>query len=227
LELDRRPKNTSEHGLADANVETVPDAPSECRLVILGASTGGPAALKTVLPKLPAELSVPVLVVQHMPPNFTRSLAERLNATCELEVVEATDQMPATGGKIIIAAGGKQLKLSARDDQLIVRITEDPPENGVRPSVDHLLRSAVELVRGDALAVIMTGMGRDGLEGCRLLKQAGGFVFAQSRSDSVVYGMPKAIVEARLADRTLPLGKIAPAIVRHVKRSRRSSEQNT
>lgn len=204
-------------------VETIPDAHSECRVVVLGTSTGGPAALKAVLPKLPAQLSVPVLVVQHMPATYTRSLAERLNVNCELEVIEATDQMPAIGGLVIIAAGGKQMKLDSRGDQLIVRVTEDPPENGVRPSVDHLLRSTVEAVRGDALAVIMTGMGRDGLEGCRTLKQAGGFVFAQSQTDCVVYGMPKAVADAQLADRTLTLGKVAPAIVRHVKRSRRSS----
>jgi two-component system chemotaxis response regulator CheB len=204
-------------------VETVPDAHSECRVVVLGASTGGPAALKAVLPKLPAQLSVPVLVVQHMPATYTRSLAERLNTNCELQVMEATDQMPAVGGKVIIAAGGKQMSLGSRGDQLFVRVTDDPPENGVRPAVDHLLRSTVEAVQGDALAVIMTGMGRDGLEGCRTLKQAGGFVFAQSQTDCVVYGMPKAVADAQLSDRTLTLGKVAPAIVRHVKRSRRSS----
>ena len=98
-------------------------------------------------------------------------------------------------------------------------MTDDPPENGVRPSVDYLLRSAVDVFDGNALAVIMTGMGRDGLEGCRALKQAGGYVFAQCQDDCVVYGMPKAVIEEQLADRTLPLGKIAPAIVRHLKRS--------
>ena len=103
-----------------------------------------------------------------------------------------------------------------------MRVNNDPPENGVRPSVDYLLRSASDLLDGNALAVIMTGMGRDGLAGCRQLKQAGGYVFAQSQEDCVVYGMPKAVTEEGLVDRVLPLGKIAPAIVRHITRSRRS-----
>ncbi len=130
--------------------------------------------------------------------------------------------MEAVGGRVIIAAGGKQMKLTARGKQLLVRVTGDPPENGVCPSVDYLLRSAVDALDGNVLAVIMTGMGRDGLDGCRALKQAGGYVFAQSQSDCVVYGMPKAVIDERLADRTLPLGKVAPAVVRHIKRSRRS-----
>lgn len=208
----------------DANEgdDSAPVPRSACEAVIIGTSTGGPEALKTVLPKLPAELSVPVLVVQHMPAKYTLSLAARLNQICELEVIEATDRVPATAGKVIMAAGGTQMKMTRKRDQLIVQTIDDPPENGVRPSVDYLLRSVVRALGGNALAVIMTGMGRDGLKGCRELKDAGGYVFAQSQSDSIVYGMPKAVVDERLADRKLRLGKIAPAIVRHVKRSRRS-----
>jgi two-component system chemotaxis response regulator CheB len=101
-------------------------------------------------------------------------------------------------------------------------VTDDPPEKGVRPSIDYLLRSACEVVDGNALAIIMTGMGRDGTDGCQRLKQAGGFVFAQHQEDCVVYGMPKKVIEAGLADRVLPLGKIAPAITRHIHRSCRS-----
>ena len=195
-----------------------------CDAVVLGTSTGGPVALKTVLPRLPENLPVPVLVVQHMPEQYTRSLAVRLNASCPLEVVEATDGMQAAPGRIIIAAGGKQLRM-VRDRQsgLLVRVTEDPPENGVRPSVDYLLRSVTDVLEGGALAVILTGMGRDGLAGSQSLKDAGGYVFAQSEEDAIVYGMPKAVIDHQLADRVLPLGKVAPAIVRHVKRSRRSA----
>lgn len=202
--------------------KAVPTAKSECRAVIVGTSTGGPAALKAMLPRLPADLSVPVLVVQHMPKQYTKSLAMRLNTICELEVIEATDRMDAVAGKVIIAEGGKQMKLASSGNRLIVRVTDDPPENGVRPAVDYLIRSAAEVLDGDSLAVIMTGMGRDGLEGCKSLKQAGGFVFAQGPNDCVVYGMPKAVIEEKLADRILPLGKMAPAIVRHIKRSRTS-----
>ena len=207
---------------ADDVVESAPAPSSACQVVIIGTSTGGPEALKAVLPRLPAELPVPLLVVQHMPAQYTRSLALRLDEICELEVVEAQDKTEAVAGKIIIAQGGQQMQLKRVGGSLLVRVNDDPPENGVRPSVDYLLRSVCNVFHGDALAVIMTGMGRDGLEGCLALKQAGGFVFAQCQDDCVVYGMPKAIIEKGLSDRILPLGKIAPAIVRHLKRSRRS-----
>ncbi|MEM1068148.1 MAG: chemotaxis-specific protein-glutamate methyltransferase CheB [Planctomycetota bacterium] len=191
-----------------------------CRLVILGTSTGGPAALKHVLPKLPSSLPVPVIVVQHMPAKYTLSLATRLDATSELNVIEGYDGLAASPGQIILASGGRQTKVIADGKNLRIAVTDDPPENGIRPSVDYTIRSAIAAVDGNALAVILTGMGRDGLEGCRVLKAAGGSVFAQSQIDSVVYGMPKAVIDAGLADRTLTLGKVAPAIVRHVKRSR-------
>ena len=201
-------------------VDSIPTAQSECRAVIIGTSTGGPAALKTVLPRIPKDLPVPVLVVQHMPATYTLSLANRLNEICDLDVVEATDKMDAQPGRVIVAAGGKQMKLVANEGRMIVRVTDGPREHGVCPSADYLIRSAATELDGNLLAVIMTGMGRDGLEGCRILKQAGGFVFAQCQSDCIVYGMPKAVIDQQLADRILPLGKIAPAIVRHIKRSR-------
>ena len=146
----------------------------------------------------------------------------RLDDICELEVVEAADKMEAVAGKVIIAAGGRQMKLERSGPSLLVRVNDDPAENGVRPSVDYLVRSAIDVLHGNVLVVIMTGMGRDGLAGCRQLKQADGFVFAQCQDDCVVYGMPKAVIEEGLVDRALPLGKIAPAIARHIARSRRS-----
>jgi two-component system chemotaxis response regulator CheB len=141
---------------------------------------------------------------------------------CELPVREGYDKMETAPGTVVIAPGGRQMKLQRAAEGLLLRVNDDPPENGVRPSLDYLVRSAAEVLQGQALAVVMTGMGRDGLEGCRQLKQAGGYVFAQCQDDCVVYGMPKAVIEENLADRALPLGKIAPAIVRHVKRSRRA-----
>ena len=196
-----------------------PVATSACRAVIIGASTGGPKTLKNVLPKLPVGLPVPIFVVQHMPANYTRSLACRINEICPYEVSEARDSMEAEAGKAFFAPGGKQMRLEQKESQLLIRINDDPPENGVRPSVDYLIRSAAQILDGAALAIIMTGMGRDGLIGCRQLKQDGGYVFAQSEEDCIVYGMPKAIIDEGLADRILTPGKIAPAIVRHLKRS--------
>jgi two-component system chemotaxis response regulator CheB len=228
-ESSGRPPRTPRGSLArhpiqpDVVAEAAPAPTAPCQAVIIGSSTGGPEALKVVLPKLPRELTAPVLVVQHMPAQYTRSLAARLDEICELEVVEAVDQAEAVAGKVIIAAGGRQMKLERRGASLLVRVNHDPAENGVRPSVDYLVRSASEVLGGNALVVIMTGMGRDGLAGCRQLKQVHGYVFAQCQDDCVVYGMPKAVIDDGLVDRALPLGKIAPAIVRHLARSRRSS----
>jgi two-component system chemotaxis response regulator CheB len=202
-------------------VEPAPIPKAACRAVILVASTGGPEALKLVLPRIPAEFPVPLLVVQHMPAQYTSSLAARLDPLCDLHVVEGSDAMEAVRGNIIIAPGGRHMKVERVDSKMLIRVTDDPPENGVRPAADFLIRSVCSVLGGNALAVIMTGMGKDGLEGCRQLKQAGGYVFAQHRDGCVVYGMPKAVIDANLADRTLPLGKIAPAMVRHLNRSRR------
>lgn len=206
------------HGVAEAT----PQAAAACQAVVLGASTGGPSALKKVLPRLPDRLSVPVFVAQHMPPQYTKSLAVRLNDVSVLQVVEAEEGMIAKPGIVVLGAGGQQMRVVKQGNSFQVQLTDDPPENGVRPAVDYLLRSVTQATNGNALAVIMTGMGRDGLESCRQLKQQGGHVMAQNQADCVVYGMPKAVVEAGLAERILPLGKIAPAIVRHIKRSQRS-----
>ncbi len=177
--------------------------------------------MKVVLPELPADIPVPVLVVQHMPGEYTSALARRLDGMCALEVREASDGKEARAGHVLIAPGGRQMKLVGRDERVAVRITHDPHENGCRPSVDYLFRSAVAAVDGKALAVILTGMGRDGFKGCCALKECGGQVFAQHEYGCVVYGMPKAVIEQGIADRVLPLGRIGPAVVRHVKGSRK------
>ncbi len=205
--------------------ERAPRATSSCRVVVIGTSTGGPVALKTVLVKLPSTLSVPVLIVQHMPPKYTESLANRLNQLSELTVREAVDGTEVEKGTAVIAPGGQHVKLERRNARVYLRLTNDPPENGCRPAVDYLLRSAADVYHGDGLAVIMTGMGRDGTRGCAELKEKGGYVFAQHEDGCVVYGMPKSVIQAGLADRVLPLGKIAAAIVRHVKRSQRASPE--
>jgi two-component system chemotaxis response regulator CheB len=186
--------------------------PAKCRAVIIGISTGGPPALKQLLPALPASLPVPVLVVQHMPPKYTKALAKRLNEASSLEVAEASNGMEARAGRVLVAPGGMQMRLVRRSNRLSTDILDDPPEHGCRPSVDYLLRSAINILDGEILCVIMTGMGRDGLEGCRLLKEHGGRVFAQHPHGCAVYGMPKAIIDDGIADRILPLGRIGPAL---------------
>jgi two-component system chemotaxis response regulator CheB len=183
-------------------------------VVLIGISTGGPKALTQMLPRLPAELPVPVLIVQHMPPVFTRSLANDLDLRCKLRVSEAEEGQPVLRGSILIAPGGRQMGLRREGDSIVARITDDPPENSCRPSVDYLFRSAVAIYGGNALAVIMTGMGSDGTAGCRLLRQRGARVIAQDEASCVVFGMPREPIAQGLVDVVAPLDRIATEIVR-------------
>jgi len=182
--------------------------------VVLGISTGGPKALTEMLPRLPADLPVPVLLVQHMPPVFTRSLADDLNGRCKLRVCEASEGQEVTAGRVYIAPGGKQMGVARTAGGTAIRITDDPPENSCRPAVDYLFRSAVGAWGGDLLGVIMTGMGNDGLVGCRLLKQRGATVLCQDEASCVVYGMPRGVAEEGLADVISPLAMISGEIDR-------------
>ena len=148
-----------------------PQRPPE--IVAIGISTGGPAALHEMLPKLPADLPVPVVIVQHMPPKFTRSLADDLDRHCALHVQEASDGERLQPGTVYIAPGGRQMQVERLTRRPQSRITDDPPEKCCKPSVDYLFRSLAEQLGASVLAVIMTGMGDDGAVGCRLLKQRG------------------------------------------------------
>jgi two-component system chemotaxis response regulator CheB len=188
-------------------------SPAGIACVLIGVSTGGPVALMRLLPALPATLGVPIFIVQHMPPLFTQSLAESLHARCALTVREAAPGDMAAANTVYIAPGGRQMRLRrAADRQLTIEITDDPPEHNCRPSVDYLFRSAAEHVPGRALAVILTGMGNDGTDGMRLLKRSGCPTIAQDSGSCVVYGMPRAAVDAGVVDTVLPLPAIAAQI---------------
>mgnify|MGYP001579936464 FL=1 len=180
------------------------------RAVVIGSSTGGPQALRALLPELPGDLAAPVLVVQHMPPGFTRALAERLDSTCALRVEEAHPGSHAEAGKILLAPGGFHMKLRMNGD---VELTQDKPECSVRPAVNVTMESVVKLYGGDTLGVVLTGMGHDGTRGAELIKAAGGHVITEAESSCVVYGMPRSVVEAGLSDRSAPLDRVADAIV--------------
>jgi two-component system chemotaxis response regulator CheB len=188
-------------------------------IVAIGISTGGPNALSQMLPLLPGDLGVPVVIVQHMPPVFTKSLATSLNAKCALTVKEAQEAEAIQPNTVYIAPGGKQMKLVASADgkNRIIKITNDPPENSCRPSVDYLFRSVGDYYVGRTTAVIMTGMGSDGTKALQLLKQKGALVIAQNEATCVVYGMPKAPIEQGLADVIAPLNKIADEITKSVR----------
>jgi two-component system chemotaxis response regulator CheB len=191
------------------------------RAVLIAASTGGPRALETLLPDLSRHVDLPILIVQHMPAQFTLSLAENFARICHNPVVEASDGEPILPKTIYIAPGGKHLLLRADAGRLLTGLNEQPPENGCRPSADVLFRSAATVLGGDAAAVVLTGMGADGTAGLRPLKRAGAYVIAQDEATSVVWGMPGSAVTAGLANEVLPLEKIAAAVTAVAQAGRR------
>lgn len=194
-----------------------PAPPALIEIVAIGTSTGGPNALTEMLSELPADLPVPVVVVQHMPPTFTKFLADRLDACCALRVAEAGRDEELSAGTIWIAAGDFHMSVYAQGTRRRIRSHQAPPENSCRPAVDVLFRSVAEIYGAHALAVIMTGMGQDGLRGAEQLREAGAQIIAQDEATSVVWGMPGFVVSAGLADRVLPLPEMAVDIVRRVK----------
>jgi two-component system chemotaxis response regulator CheB len=198
--------------------------PTRFDVVGIGVSTGGPNALGEVIPLLPERFPVPILIVQHMPPGFTASLADHLDKRSALRVKEASEGEALLPGSVYIAPGGKHLVvrrkpgLGGAGDSLIVGLTEAPPENSCRPSADVLFRSLAAQYDSNMLAVVMTGMGSDGCEGVRAMKRRGCHCLTQSADSCVVYGMPLAVDEAGLSDERVPLALLAHRIARLVAR---------
>lgn len=182
--------------------------------VVIGASTGGPKALQQVLTKLPANLNVPVFVVQHMPEGFTKVFAERLNKVCNLNVTEAEDGMSINRNTIYIAKGGSHMII---DSSIRVSLNKEPSIWGVRPAVDKLFESASKVYGGNLLSVVLTGMGKDGAEGSKRIKDCGGITISEDKSTCTIYGMPKAAYETGKIDLVLPLDQICNKITEIVK----------
>lgn len=190
-------------------------------LVLIGVSTGGPGALAKLVPALPADLGAPIFIVQHMPPMFTQPLAASLDKKSAIRVKEGQEGEIAQPNCAYVAPGGKHMKLTAGPQrEIILRMTDDPPENGCRPAVDYLFRSAALNFPGRSVAAILTGMGNDGTEGLRLLKRSGCFAIAQDEASCVVFGMPKEAIQAGVVDTVAPLDAVAGAIVRSVREVR-------
>lgn len=187
-------------------------------VLVIGSSTGGPEALAKVLPQLPASLPVPVLLVQHMPPVFTRQFAQRLDRLCALRIVEASDGSPLEPGIVHLAPGDHHLVVrgTGRGGGLQTGLNQGPPENFCRPAVDPLFRSAAAAYDGAVLGVVLTGMGSDGRNGAGEIRAGGGTVIVQDQASSVVWGMPGAVSQAGFADEVLPLERIPEAITRHL-----------
>ncbi len=189
-------------------------------IVVIGISTGGPNALATLIPTFPSDFPVPILIVQHMPPIFTKFLAERLTAKSMINVTEANNGERLRPGHAWVAPGDYHMIVEQDGPHNRIRTHQEMPENSCRPSVDVLFRSVAKTYRSNSLAIVMTGMGQDGLRGCQDLKEAGSQIFVQDEASSVVWGMPGFVANSHLADRVLPLEKLGPEIIAKVKEGR-------
>lgn len=211
-----RPIRREVKAVAAAMQPTLPSegGPLPRQLVLIGCSTGGPGALHHIIPKLPADLPAAVLVVQHMPPGFTRSLAQRLDELSAINVKEAAEGDRVRNGRVLLAPGGYHMMVDAEGR---IRLNQDPPMHGVRPAVDKTFEAATPIWKDRMVGVILTGMGYDGGKGMVGLKKAGGRTIAEDASTCVVYGMPKVAVELGAVDQVLPVHEIADAITRMVR----------
>lgn len=223
--LARRASHLAETRTPTAEVPTSASArarsrprPQRVEMVVIGASTGGPNALAALFPSFPTDWSVPLVIVQHMPAEFTARLAERLTEKSRLRVREGVAGERVTATQAWVAPGGFHLLVQREGPAVRLALNQEPPVNSCRPSVDVLFRSAAETYGPGVLAVILTGMGHDGLRGCECIRAAGGQVLAQDEASSVVWSMPGAVVQAGLADQVLPLEHLGAEIVRRVQR---------
>ena len=188
-------------------------------ILAIGVSTGGPNALATLLSALPAKLPIPVVIVQHMPPVFTKRLAERLTTQCQIRVDEGKTGDILQAGRAWLAPGDYHMIVERDGTKVRLRTHQAPPENSCRPAVDVLFRSVAKTYQGGVLAIVLTGMGQDGLHGCECIREAGGQVLVQDEASSVVWGMPGIVANAGLANKVLPLNQMANDIIRRVKQS--------
>lgn len=194
-------------------VSTLKSNGNSHRALVVGISTGGPHALLRMLPQLPSTFPLGVAVVQHMPPHFTKSLAERLNSICKLQVKEAENGDELKSGTVLVAPGGKQMMFSNDGRTVTTVISEEPQTILYRPSADVMMSSAATAIKEPIIGLIMTGMGKDGLEGLKMIKNKGGYILAQDEESCVVYGMPKAAVDEGIVDAVVPLDAIAETLV--------------
>jgi two-component system chemotaxis response regulator CheB len=211
-ELISKVKSAAYAKIIKPNIKPVPPVPLSSKtksVVLIGASTGGPAALESILVALPQEIP-PILIVQHMPQTFTKRFAERLAGLCRFEVKEAEEGDYIIRNRVLIAPGGYHMTVSKEER---VHLNTDPPVHAVRPAVDPMMQTAAEVFRSKSLGVILTGMGRDGANGLRAIKQKGGTTIAQDEETSTIFGMPKAAIDEGVADITLPLQKIPQEIM--------------
>ena len=204
---------------SSGRIKATPQSTNTSRIdiVAIASSTGGPMALSDLMPKLPKDFPVPVVITQHMPKEFTSSFAKRLNDSSQIEVVEGFDGLTLKPGRAVIAPGGSHLLIKRRTGAAVCALSDAPPVLSVKPAANIMFQSVAEQFGGNVLCVILTGMGRDGTDGAINLKKRGAYVIAESQKTCVVYGMPKAAIDAGVVDEVLPLYDIPDAMVRVVK----------
>jgi two-component system chemotaxis response regulator CheB len=215
--------NPGPPGVSKQAIKSSQEGGRRIELVAIGASTGGPNALADLLGGLPGGFPVPIAIVQHMPPIFTGMLAQRLTARTPIPTAEATEGDRPTRGGALLAPGDHHMALQREGAEVVVRLNRGPQENSCRPAVDVLFRTAAESYGPGVLAVVLTGMGQDGLRGAQEIRNQGGIVLAQDEASSVVWGMPGFVARAGLAEEVVPLSNLANAITRRVASSRPSS----
>jgi len=222
----RIPAAAQMHPHIPTPVQRPPAKPTPIEIIAIGSSTGGPNALADVLKGIPGDIGVPIVITQHMPKLFTKLLAERLDKICPLTVREAVHDAPIQPGEVWIAPGDYHLSLTSRGGMTYAQLDQGPKENSCRPAVDVLFRSGAKHCGQHCLAVVLTGMGKDGLEGCRALDKCGAPIIVQNEATCVVWGMPRAVEEAGLANAVLPLTGIADEIIRYAKSKRRPTAKS-
>ena len=210
------PLTTRSPNLPPASALTPPRTLPRVDVVAIGASTGGPNALSSLIAQLPSDFAVPILIVQHMPPLFTRMLAERLNILGRLKVREGTDGAILQPGEAWIAPGDQHMTVSRKGTEFAIGLNHGPQENSCRPAVDVLFRSVAQTYKANVLAIVLTGMGSDGTRGSAVIREAGGQVIVQDEASSVVWGMPGSVVAAQVADHIYPLDRIGLEALRRV-----------
>ena len=210
----RRPRRVGE--AAPVRSTTRQGNSASVAALVIGSSTGGPVALEQVLTGIDTPQTVPIFIVQHMPETFTKALAERLDRKTAHHVVEAEHGMTAEAGTVYIAPGGRQMSLRSYSEHVTIKITDDPPINSCRPSVEPLFQTAAEVYGRNTLVAMLTGMGSDGTEGTRQLAELGCDVVAQDEATSVVWGMPGSVVDNGLATDVLPLDRIGPHLMARI-----------
>ena len=201
-------------GVSLTGAQTSPSSHRQTAVLVIGASTGGPVALQNILCGLPRHFPLPLAVAVHMPGSFTTAYAERLNSLCAIDVREASDHEPLHPGLVLVAPGGRQMLVEKGTSGPVVRVRNALPGDIYHPSVDQLFSSASRSFGPEVLALVLTGMGADGLRGARQLKSAGGLLWSQNEKSCVVYGMPHAVEQAGLSDRVLPLDEISTELVK-------------